>query len=144
MQGALFDWRYAPLAQDNDPRVLLLFHAQTSALIGVSAHERVILQAGNGETFHATQLEVVALSTDWQSNRFSTGERASDVLMSATMSDVKARVPPRFARLLAVVHQDNHRSVAVCRRHGLTEELSRPDQLPQYRRLLTAHRGEVK
>jgi hypothetical protein len=28
------------------------------------------------------------------------------------------------------VHEDNHRSLAVCRRHGLTEEMSRPEVAP--------------
>lgn len=57
------------------------------------------------------------------------------VLMSSIVADVIARVPPRAARIFAVVHEDNARSLALCRRHGLTEELSRPH--PAYRRLVT-------
>jgi hypothetical protein len=53
------------------------------------------------------------------------------------MTDVSARVPPRDARVFAVV-QDNHRSLALCERYGLVEEISRPH--PDYRRLVTSHR----
>ena len=60
------------------------------------------------------------------------------ILMSAVMTDVSSRVPPRDARVYAIVHEDNHRSLAVCRRHGLTEEMSRPH--PSYRRVVTPHR----
>jgi hypothetical protein len=56
--------------------------------------------------------------------------------MSAVMADVASRVPARDARVLAVVHQDNLRSLALCHRYGLTEELTRPH--PAYRRLVTA------
>jgi hypothetical protein len=138
VREVLFDWRYAPLAQDNDPRVLMLFHAKSNELIGIAAHERIILQARD-LTFSTTKLEVVATTTNWQSRTFKTGERASDVLMSAVMADVVARVPPRAARVMAVVHEDNVRSIKLCRKHGFTEELSRPDQLSKYRRLMTEH-----
>lgn len=66
------------------------------------------------------------------------GERASDILMSAVMTDVSARVPLRDARVYAIVHEDNHRSIALCRRHGLTEEMSRPH--PSHRRIVTPHK----
>ncbi len=140
VQHQLRDWRYDPRAQENDPRVLLLLHAKTKELIGVAAHERIVLQAGDS-SFHATKLEVAALATDWQGRKFGTGERASDVLLSGVMTDINARVPPRYARVLALVHEDNHRSLRMCQRHGFTEELSRPEQLSQYRRLLTTHRN---
>ena len=72
---------------------------------------------------------------------FVTGERASDVLMSAVMTDVSARVPPRDARVFALVHEDNQRSIALCHRHGLVEEMSRPH--PDYRRIVTQHNPQV-
>jgi hypothetical protein len=96
-------------------------------------------QASDGNGFAATQLEVVGVALKWQGRSFPAGERASDVLMSAVMTDVSSRVPPRDARVFAIVHQDNHRSLAVCQRHGLTEEMSRPH--PSYRRLVTPHKG---
>lgn len=58
--------------------------------------------------------------------------------MSAVMTDIGARVPPRDARVYAIVHEDNHRSIALCRRHGLTEDMSRPHQA--YRRIVTSHK----
>ena len=140
VQNQLFEWRYAPLAQENDPRILLMFNVATDELVGVAAHERIILQA-NEVPFHASKLEVVAIATDWQGQTFGTGQRASDVLMSGALTDIAARVPARFARVVATIHEDNERSIKVCLRHGFTDELSRHEQLPEYRRLLTTHKN---
>jgi len=99
------------------------------------------LSGPNGR-FPATKLEVVAVATAWQGRRFEEGAvdrpRVSDVVMSAVMTDVSARVPPRDARVFAVVHEENSRSLALCRRYGLVLEMTRPD--PSYRRLVTDHR----
>jgi hypothetical protein len=137
IQVQLTDWAFDPQAADGDPRLLL---ALTTAgdLFGVAAHERVILQAGDGTCFPATKLEVVGVALKWQGRSFPTGERASDVLMSAVMADVSSRIPPRDARVFAIVHEDNYRSLAICHRHGLTEEMSRPH--PSYRRVVTPHK----
>lgn len=130
----LIDWTFDPHAANADPRLLLAF-TTAGEIFGVAAHERVILRGGDGREFAATKLELIAIILEWQGRRFSTGERASDVLMSAVMTDVSARVPRRDARVYALVHEDNDRSVALCVRHGLTEEMSRPH--PNYRRLVT-------
>ncbi len=136
IQAQLTDWAFDPHAGAGDPRLLLAF-TTAGDLFGVAAHERVILRAGD-TSFPATKLEVVGLALKWQGRSFPTGERASDVLMSAVMTDVSSRVPPRDARVYAIVHEDNHRSLAVCRRHGLTEEMSRPHAT--YRRIVTPHK----
>jgi hypothetical protein len=134
----LIDWAFDPNAASGDPRLLVAFVAATGELLGAAAHEQVILQGGDGARFNATKLEVLAIAIAWQGRRFGTAERASDVLMSAVMTDVSARVPPRDARVFALVHEDNQRSSALCRRHGLVEEMSSPS--PHYRRIVTAHR----
>jgi hypothetical protein len=138
----LASWAFDPYAQDGDPRLLLVVTTEAGELVAVGAHERVTLHdAVSGERLAATKIEVVAVATAWQGRRFTAddgeaaGPRVSDVLMSAIMADVAARVPPRDARVLAVVHQDNSRSLALCHRYGLTEELTRPH--PSYRRLIT-------
>jgi hypothetical protein len=139
IQAQLAEWAFDPhAAEEGDPRLLLAF-TTAGDLFGVAAHERVILQAGHGAQFHATKLEIVAIALKWQGRSFPTGERASDILMSAAMTDISARVPPRDARVYAIVHEDNHRSIALCRRHGLTEEMSRPH--PSYRRVVTPHQN---
>lgn len=140
VRASLIDWAFEPLAKKNDPRVLLVFERKTSRLVGLAAHERTTLTQA-GEPFAATKLEVVAVARDWQGRTFPDGERASDVVMSAVMADVTRRVPPRDARIFAIVHEDNARSLALCLRHGFDEELSRPESLPSYRRLVTAHRA---
>jgi hypothetical protein len=126
--GQLLQWAFDPYAQDGDPRLLLVLTAGTGDLVAVGAHERVMLaDSGSGERFAATKVEVVAVAKAWQSRRFDaggaadperTGPRVSDVVMSAVMADVASRVPPRDARVLAVVHQDNLRSLALCHRYG--------------------------
>jgi hypothetical protein len=138
IQTQLTDWAFDPHAGDGDPRLLLAF-TPAGDLFGVAAHERVILQAGDGTHFPATKLEVVGVALKWQGHTFPIGERASDVLMSAVMTDVSSRVPPRDARVYAIVHEDNHRSLSICHRHGLTEEMSRPHS--SYRRIVTPHKA---
>ncbi|MDQ1306254.1 MAG: hypothetical protein QG671_2086 [Actinomycetota bacterium] len=135
-------WAFDPYAQDGDPRLLLMLTSASGELVGVAAHERVVLHdPASGETIAASKIEVVAVTSGWQGRRFpgegtEPGPRASDVLMSAVMTDIAGRVPPRDARVMAVVHQDNERSLVLCRRHGLIDELTRPH--PAYRRLVTA------
>ncbi len=134
IQAQLADWAFDPHASAGDPRLLLAF-TTAGDLFGVAAHERVTLRARD-TSFPATKLEVLGLALKWQGRSFPTGERASDVLMSAVMTDVSSRVPPRDVRVYAIVHEDNHRSLAVCRRHA--EEMSRPH--PAYRRIVTPHK----
>jgi hypothetical protein len=138
----LIDWASAPGAAGDDPRLLLALVRATGELFGVAAHERVIFQGSDGNQFNATKLEVAAIARAWQGCCFRTGERTSDVLMSAVMADVSARVPPRDSRVFGIVHKDNQRSIALCRRYGLMEEMSSPDL--NYLRLVTAHRSPFR
>ncbi|MCC6993529.1 MAG: hypothetical protein IT370_02755 [Deltaproteobacteria bacterium] len=137
VQEDLIDWALEPLARSQDPRVLLVFDRQSGELVGVAAHERVHFRDGQ-RRYAATKLHVTAVALGWQGRRFETGQRASDVVMVAVMTDVSQRVPRRDARVYAIVHQENLRSIRLCQRHGLLEELSRPD--PSYRRLVTTRR----
>jgi hypothetical protein len=141
VQRDVLKWALEPLAAAADPRLLLVFDRGSHELVGVAAHERQLLSGPDG-SFPATKLEVVAVARTWQGRRFEEGAvdgpRVSDVVMSAVMTDVSARVPSRDARVFAVVHQDNARSVGLCRRYGLVQEMTRPD--PSYRRLVTDHR----
>ncbi len=141
IRNALWQWASDPHAKSNDPRLLLLLERATGRLLGVTAHEMTRLVGPDKKEFAATKLEVVALSRDWQGRRFGSGERASDVLFSAILKDIADRVPPRYARVFAIVHEKNERSLKVCRRHGFTEEMDRNPMSPSYRRLLTAHKG---
>jgi RimJ/RimL family protein N-acetyltransferase len=61
--------------------------------------------------------------------------------MSAAMTDIAARRPPRDARVYGVVHEDNVKSLALCRRHGLVYELDRSER--GYIRLVTEHRART-
>jgi len=134
----LLDWALAEGAAEDDPRILLVFDRRSKELVGLAAHERVFLVRSEADKFAATKLYVVAVSSSWQGKRFATGERVSDVVMSAAMSDIAARRPPRDARVFAIVHEDNVKSLALCKRHGLVYELERAE--PRYIRLVTEHR----
>ncbi len=134
----LLNWALAPGAAEDEPRVLLVSERRSNELVGLAAHERVFLAVTGAERLAATKLQVVAVSSAWQGRRFASGQRASDVVMSAAMTDITARTPPRDARVYAVVHENNAKSIALCKRHGLVHELSRA--WPQYLRLVTAHR----
>jgi len=135
VQTQLIDWAFAPGAAVDDPRLLLAAVTSTGELFGVAAHERTRLLDSGGTPYNATKIEVVAVAAPWQGRRFSAGARASDVLLSAVMTDIADRVPPRDARVFAVVHGENRRSLALLSRHGLTEEMSSP--YPGYRRVVT-------
>lgn len=134
IQNRLLDWAFEPRAAQDEPRVLLVLHKQTQDLVGVAAHERLMLRAPDATTFEGTKLEVIAVAVPWQGQLLGTTERASDVVMSAAMTDIRARVPPRSPRIVASVHEENVRSLALCRRHGFTTDLERVD--PAYRRLV--------
>lgn len=108
IRDSVYDWAFAPGAQVDDPRLLLLFERESGQLIGVAAHERHPLLDRDGKAFSATKLEVVALARSWQGKTFTTGERASDVLMSGVMADVTNRVPKRYARIYAHLHEGKH------------------------------------
>lgn len=118
IQKQLWQWATDPHAKSNDPRLLLLLERVTGKLVGVAAHERITLLGPDKEEFAATKLEVLAISCEWHGRRFESGERASDVLLSATLKDINERVPPQYRRVLAIVHEENERSLEVCRRHG--------------------------
>lgn len=139
IQRSVLDWALAPLAAVDDPRLLLVFGPTTSDLVGVAAHERAVLVGSNGAKIQATKIQVVAVATKWQGQTFADNVRASDVVTSAAMGDIAARVPPRNTRVFAVVHEENVRSLALCRRYGLVEELGSP--APSYRRWVTAQRA---
>jgi len=138
VRAHVLDWALDPLAQDNDPRLLLLFDRRLKKLVGAAAHERTTLGAPNIPAFAATKLQVVAVAASWQGRTFPGGQRASDVLMSAALTDVAQRVPPRDARVFAVVHNQNARSVALCHRFGLIHDMASED--PAYRALVTDHK----
>jgi RimJ/RimL family protein N-acetyltransferase len=135
--GRLLAWWSDPLATPLDRRLLLLIDRETGEVVGVAAHQLESFFDGEAE-LAGSHLYVAALARDWQGKAFPGGERASDVLMSAVMEDVTSRVPPRYARVYGIVHEDNVRSLQLCARFGLTEEMSRND--PEYRRIVTPDR----
>ncbi len=117
IRNELFSWAFDPFARRSDPRVVLLFHRQTGELVGVAAHERTELRYGKQKSFSATKLEVVAIALNWRGREFKGGERAVDVLLSAVMTDVAERVPPRHARVFEFSRVDGSYRRLVTRHH---------------------------
>lgn len=141
VQRGLLTWALEPLAAVNDPRLLLVFDEASGDLVGVAAHERAEVGVPGVLALVATRIEVVAVARSWQGKRFGatasidTGPRASDVVMATVMRDIQTRPQPRSNKVFATAHQGNARSLALCRRHGLVNEMSRPH--PEYIRLIT-------
>lgn len=101
VQTSLLDWALAPGAAADEPRILLVHERGTMDLVGLAAHERILLRAVDNTTFEATRLHAVAIATSWQGRRLGETERASDVVMSAAMTDITARVPQRHSSALS-------------------------------------------
>ncbi len=133
-------WAFEPRAAVDDPRLLLVLDKTSGDLVAVAAHERAEVGVPGVLALVATRIEVVAVARSWQGKRLgaNTGAairpRASDVVMSAVMLDVQTRPHARSNRVFATVHQDNARSLALCRRFGLVNEMSRPHS--EYIRLI--------
>lgn len=123
MREGLIDWAFDPLAAKAKPRIVIVQARQSDAIVGVVAHESARLGIHGGATVEATQLVLIALARRWQGKAFTTGERASDVLMSAAITDIQAVRPPRSGRVFAKIHRQNLRSIALCARYGLTHPL---------------------
>lgn len=138
INNSAFAWATSAQAKHVDHRLLLLSERSSDALVGVVGHELADLTDGH-TTFAATLLTVIAIATAWQGRRFSSGERVSDVLVSGAMQDISRRRPSRDRWVFAKVHEDNDKAIRLCRRFGLTHEMSQTD--PPYRRLISAKRA---
>lgn len=139
VRNDLLEWALAEGAKKDDPRLLLVFDVASEDLVGLAAHERVSLGSCEEDKVDATKLYLAAVSKDWQGKSFANGARVSHVVMDAAMTDVTTRRPKRDARVYAVVHKDNVKSIALCRRAGLVHEIKR--EHPDYVRLVTEHRA---
>ncbi|HEY6728768.1 MAG TPA: hypothetical protein VI197_32375 [Polyangiaceae bacterium] len=137
IQNRLVDWALAPGAAADDPTILLVFDSTSGDLVGVIAHERQFLGTNALDKVAATKLHLAAVAAKWQGKTFPGGERVSHVVMNAAMSDIARHVPPRDARVFAIVHERNTRSLALCKRFGLVKALERND--PDYLILATEH-----
>lgn len=137
IQNRLLDWALAPGAAADAPTILLVFDVASRKLVGVAAHERQPLGTNALDKVDATKIHLIAVAAKWQGATFSSGERVSHVVMNAALTDIATHVPPRDSRVFAIVHEQNNRSLALCKRFGLVKELQRPDK--DYRMLATDH-----
>ena len=137
IQNHLLDWALAEGAAADDPTILLVFDASSRVLVGVAAHERQFIGTNALDKVPATKIYLAAVSSKWQGRKFSSGDQVSHVVMSAVLTDIATRVPPRDPRIFAIVHEQNTRSLALCKRFGLVKELQRSN--PSYVILVTHH-----
>jgi hypothetical protein len=137
IQNYLLDWALEKGAAADKPTILLVFDRASGDLVGVTAHERQCLGTNALDKVAATKLHLAAVARKWQGRTFSSGERVSHVVMSAALTDIATHVPPRDPRVFAIVHEDNAKSLALCKRFRLVKELQRSH--PQYLVLATEH-----
>ncbi|MET0793108.1 MAG: hypothetical protein ABW061_16430 [Polyangiaceae bacterium] len=105
--------------------------------MGVAAHEGQFVGTHALDKVPATKIYLAAASSKWRGKKLSNGDQVSHVVMSAVLTDVATRVPPRDARIFAIVDEQNTRSLALCKRFGLVKELQRSN--PSYVILVTHH-----
>lgn len=122
IQESLCDWVFA--AEDAQ---MILMEDSKGTLTGVAAYQEISIMKSL-MPLKATELTLVALGNETQGKTSSDGKRASDLLMSAVLTDINTHIPPRSHHVFATVHKDNVRSLTLCRRHNLTRELSSPSE----------------
>jgi hypothetical protein len=137
VRSYLLDWAFAEGAAVDTPTILMVFDIASGDLVALGAHERQFLGTSALDRVSATKIHLVAVAKKWQGNSFPTGERVSDVVMNAVLTDIATHVPPRDPRVFAIVHERNAKSIALCARFGLVKEIMR--QNPDYRILVTEH-----
>jgi hypothetical protein len=103
---------------------LLLFETDAEDLLAVGAHHWRAYEVG-GATVDGSYLVVAAIALPFQGARLETGERLSDFVMNALLSDASDR--GRGDLVTALVARENARSLALCRRFGIDAELPSPD-----------------
>jgi hypothetical protein len=135
----LLDWALEKGAAADKPTILLVFDAASGDLVGVAAHERQFLGTNALDKVAATKIHLAAVAKKWQGKTFSSGERVSHVVMNAVLTDIATHVPPRDPRVFAIVHEDNAKSLALCKRFRLVKELLRLH--PRYLVLATEHQA---
>lgn len=139
IRNNLVDWALAPGAAADKPTILLVFGAASGDLVAVAAHERQFLGTSALDKVAATKIHLAAVAKKWQGKAFSSGERVSHVMMNAVLTDIATHVPPRDPRVFAIVHEDNARSLALCKRFQLVKELLRSH--PSYLVLATENQA---
>lgn len=125
VRGRLAQWAFAPGAQVDEPRVLLLHERdRPGRLVAVAAHERLTeLRLPTGP-LDGTKAHLVAVSLPFRRTRIA-GRRPGDLAMAALVHDALTAVSPRAPYTAAVVAADNKPSLALCNRHGMTLEVPR-------------------
>lgn len=103
---------------------LLLFETAIEGLVAVAAHHWRAYEVGE-TTIDGTYLVVAAIALPFQGGRLGSGERLSDFVMNALLSDARDR--SRGDLVTALVARENERSLALCRRFGISAQLPSPD-----------------
>jgi hypothetical protein len=103
---------------------LLLFETDTEGLLAVGAHHWRAYEVG-ATTVDGTYLVIAAIALPFQGAQLETGDRLSDFVMNALLSDASDR--GRGDIVTALVAGENARSLALCRRFGIDAELPSPD-----------------
>ncbi|HEU0131658.1 MAG TPA: hypothetical protein VFQ85_11790 [Mycobacteriales bacterium] len=125
---ALAEWSFAPLAQVDDPRTLLVVEdGPAERIVAIAAHERLTALADDdGTPLDGTKVEVVAVAAADRGTRVD-GQRLGDLAFAAVLDDAATRPYPRGPWVAGVVSDDNKASLALCDRWNLSVQLPAGD-----------------
>lgn len=99
-----------------DRRLLLLCNQRT--LVGIVAHElRDAVAPGVDGGLVVRLLKCIAVARGWQGQAIGGAGKLSDVLLATALEDIEAR-PQAVPFVNALIHRDNHRSMALFARNG--------------------------
>lgn len=115
IRSNLWDWVNAPEAQHDDPRLLLVV-AENGDLIAVGAHEIKRHHELTGSP-RVRWIELVAVATPYQGKRSPDGNRYSDIMLSAVLTDIDNRRRDDIG-VRGRVHYDNLPSLRLLNRFG--------------------------
>src|SRR5262249_47568807 len=103
---------------------LLLFENEAEGLVAVGAHHWRAYEVEDIPT-DGTYMVVAAIAVPFQGKSIQAGQRLSSYLMNALLSDADGQ--GRGDIVTALVARDNTRSLALCRRFGIQDEIPSPD-----------------
>lgn len=123
IRTGLRPWMDVSIECGDEPRVLVILDEEPAVIVGIGAHAKSELR-DSGFEVAARRLQVAALNVEAQGGSDAEGNRYSSMLISALIQDAQEVDPG--ARIYALVHRDNARSLGMLARAGLVRTVVMP------------------